>query len=120
MTLVRLVFGGSARAREQAIATNLDPIGVNIALIEGLPDGTDALDTEALEPRLQVVRMAPGCPCCIGNLTLRVTLNRLLRQSPACLFLSLANAAHKERVKIFLQETQYQHHLRLDSELDCN
>ena len=45
---------------------------------------------------LQLLRIAPGCLCCSGNLVLRVTLNRLLRHPPARLFISLADATHIE------------------------
>lgn len=120
MTRVTLVFGGRAAAREQAIAAHLDPNGTNAAIIEGLPDASGLLENKTLEGRLQVVRVAPGCPCCIGNLTLRVTLNRLLRHAPAQLFISLDSGSHKEQLKTFLQDRQYQEHLRLGPELDCD
>ena len=119
MTVVTLVTGGSGAAREQAIAAHIDPQVANAAIIEGLPDGSAVLETIAEGLSLQVVRVAPGCPCCTGNLTMRVTLNRLLRRPPAKLFVSLADASHKEQLKSFLQETQYRNHLTLDLELDC-
>jgi G3E family GTPase len=46
-----------------------------------------------------VVHEAPfGCACCIGNVTFRVTLTRLLRESrPARLIVQLAPEDHAER-----------------------
>lgn len=119
VTLVTLVFGGKAATREQAIADHLDPLAVNAAIIEGLAGGSEALERASASSALKLVRVAPGCPCCTGNLTMRITLNRLLRETPARLFLSLADATHKEQVQSFLQEGQYQEHLQLGPELDC-
>ncbi len=118
MIRVTLVFGGNAALRERAIAAHLDPHGENAAIIEGLAGGDPALEFLAVPP-VQVTRVAPGCPCCIGNLTMRVTLNRLLRRPPAHLFVSLADATHIEQLKSFLKETQYRNHLILGPELDC-
>lgn len=120
MTVVTLVVGGSSAAREQAIAADLDPKVPNAAIIEGLPDGQALLETSADSLSLEVVRVAPGCPCCTGNLTMRVTLNRLLRRAPARLYLSIANASHQPQIAAFLQETQYQAHLQLGPDLVCD
>lgn len=120
MTVVTLVCGGSGAAREQAIAAHIDPQVANAAIIEGLPDGQALLEASAGSMSLQVVRVAPGCPCCTGNLTMRVTLNRLLKRPPACLYLSIANARHKPQIAAFLQETQYQAHLQLGPDLVCD
>ena len=119
MTVVTLVTGGSGAAREQAIAAHIDPQVANAAIIEGLPDGSAVLETIAEGLSLQVVRVAPGCPCCTGNLTMRVTLNRLLRHAPDRLYLSIANAGHTSRIATFLQEDQYRKHLQLGPELVC-
>ncbi len=119
MTVVTLVSGGSSAAREQAIAAHVDPEVLNAAIIEGLADGRALLETAAKELPLQVVRVAPGCPCCIGNLTMRVTLNRLLKQAPAHLYLSIVDASHKPGIVAFLQEGQYREHLQLGPELVC-
>lgn len=118
MTTVTLVYGGSAAAREQAIAAQADPHRPGVAIVEGLASGQSPLD--AIAPAtLRTIRVAPGCPCCTGNLTMRVTLNRLLRQAPARLYLSLADASHREQVRAFLQDPQYQAHLELGPELEC-
>ncbi len=120
MTVVTLVSGGTGAAREQAIAAHADPRIASAAIIEGLADGRALLETAAEGMQLQVVRVAPGCACCTGNLTMRVTLNRLLRRAPACLYLSIANADHKPQIVAFLQEVQYREHLQLGPELVCD
>lgn len=115
MTLVRLVHGGDAAARERAIAN--EPLSglTAVALLEGLATGTGLGSGSALT----VLRIAPGCPCCTGSLTLRVTLNRVLRTPPDILFLSLTDASHLESVQRFLQEEQYCGRLELGPELVC-
>ncbi len=115
MTELRLVHGGDAAAREAAIARHLRPGATAVALLEGLASDT------GLEPSdtLQVIRIAPGCPCCTGNLTMQVTLNRVLRHPPATLFLSLADASHLESIRSFLQQEQYCVRLMLGPDLNC-
>ncbi len=124
MTLVTLVHGGSNDAREAAIATKVssfaaDGHGPSAAILEGLAGGRGALQELEESSVMKVIRVAPGCVCCTGNLTMRVTLNRLLREKPAQLYLSLADARHKDKVREFLQEAQYREHLELGPELDC-
>jgi hypothetical protein len=47
-----------------------------------------------------LVRLAVGCPCCAGQLPLRVALARLVRRArPQCLLLLSADAAHAERLR---------------------
>lgn len=105
MTLTTLVSGGNAATREAAIAAAIDPNASTAILIEGLPDGkTDPL---AAWSTLQITRIAPGCICCSGNLTMRVTLNRILRRPPQRLFISLASDAHCDRIHAFLTQPPY-------------
>jgi hypothetical protein len=79
--LSTLVTGPSAQAREAAIAAALDAApGKTAIILEGLAPGSSPLDS--LSDHLDPARIAPGCLCCAGNLVLRVTLNRLLRQRP--------------------------------------
>ncbi len=107
--LVTLVTGPSAAAREAAIAAVLDgaaPAGSAI-LLEGLPDGAGRLDTIAAACDLQLARIAPGCLCCSGNLTMRVTLNRLLRRNPPRLYIGIATAAHLDTIHDFLGQPPY-------------
>jgi G3E family GTPase len=119
MTATTLVYGGTADMREQAIAFRLDPLHVNVVISEGLAQDSIALDTWHPREHLQVLRIAPGCPCCTGNLTMRVTLNRILRRPPQQLYLSLASPKHLPQIKTFLQDTQYQSLLSLQADIDC-
>ena len=119
MTMVTLVHGGNRLARENAIAAAVQPGRANAAIVEGLMPGDSPLEALVATAGLQLFRVAPGCPCCTGNLTMRVTLNRLLRQRPDRLYLSLADSSHKDSVKAFLQEEQYQSLLEVVGEVDC-
>ncbi|MBI3284434.1 MAG: GTPase [Burkholderiales bacterium] len=108
-TALTLVSGGSYAQREAAIAAALPQLlpGLTVAvLLEGLPDGQPELQAG---PQLLLQRIAPGCLCCIGNLALRVTLNRLLRRRPAHLFLAVAGTAHLENLRLTLQQAPYDH-----------
>lgn len=120
MTLLSLVLGGSADDRERAIAADI-PAGLACAaIIEGLPSGAAPLNEMPPDVSLEVVRVAPGCPCCTGNLTIRVTLNRILRRSPARLYLSLSDASHREKVLLFLQAPHYLDLLAIGPDLQCS
>lgn len=105
MIRLTLVTGRKASLREAAIAKVLSPHAKTGLILEGLPDGS-ATVFEGL-PNLTQVRIAPGCLCCTGNLTLRVTLNRLLRQSPDEIYISLANDAHLKELQHFLSSPPY-------------
>ncbi len=121
MTLLSLVLSGSADDRERAIAADITPGLACAAIIEGLPSGGAApLNEMPPDVSLEVVRVAPGCPCCTGNLTMRVTLNRILRRSPARLYLSLSDASHREQVLLFLQAPQYLALLAIGPDLQCS
>jgi len=120
MTVLSLVLGGSADDRERAIAADLPPGLACAAIIEGLPSGAAPLNDIPPEVSLEVIRVAPGCPCCTGNLTMRVTLNRVLRRSPARLYLSLSDATHREQVLMFLQTPQYLDLLAIGPDLQCS
>jgi hypothetical protein len=115
-----LVTGASARAREQAIAAELlatlqqnPPPAI---ILEGLAPGTSPLD--GLDSAgVLIARIAPGCLCCTGNLVLRVTLNRLLRQRPGRLFLGVARSEHLDQLRSWLQSEPYDQLLRLTDDL---
>jgi hypothetical protein len=101
-----LVTGARAIDRERAIASLLQP-GVDTAvIIEGLADPNTPLASDD-GPRPTILRIAPGCLCCAGNLVLRVTLNRLLRRPPARLFISLADATHVGQLRAILSAQPY-------------
>jgi len=128
-----LVTGATAAAREQAIAA--------LVAVPYVPDaGDDSFSHSASTPRqygdavilegmgvaaiplisgdgLHVVRIAPGCLCCDGNLVLRVTLNRLLRQRPRRLFIGLANSEHLDQLRSWLAAPPYDQLLALDPNL---
>lgn len=118
-----LVSGGRASEREAAIASALLPQQSTAVILEGLADGSSILADLAeahpgSEPSpLQLLRIAPGCLCCSGNLVLRVTLNRLLRHPPARLFISLADATHIEQLRSWLSASPYDAWLALEPDL---
>lgn len=138
-TSVTLVSGGSYQQRESAIAAAVQKMqvlaGIHSAnsvavILEGLPSGELALQVindrlsdpatapqTKLKPTLQIQRIAPGCMCCIGNLAMRVTLNRLLRQKPNYLFLALGNPEHLTQLRDFLSQAPYVDLLRFDADI---
>ena len=118
-TPLTLVSGGRAADREAAIAHALRPGQATAVILEGLADGNSILADLAEHPPspLQLLRIAPGCLCCSGNLVLRVTLNRLLRHPPAHLFISLADATHIEQLRTWLTASPYDVLLALQADL---
>ena len=98
--------------REAAIAARLvaavaSPVN-SVVILEGMPTGLSPLaDLADTTSKLQVLRIAPGCLHCSGNLVLRVTLNRVLRRPPARLYISLASAEHLEQLRSWLSEAPY-------------
>ena len=122
-TPLTLVSGGSAAEREAVIAQALQPGQPTAIILEGLADGNGILAdlAEQVSPSpsfpLQLLRIAPGCLCCSGNLVLRVTLNRLLRHPPARLFISLADASHIEQLRAWLTASPYDVLLALEADL---
>jgi G3E family GTPase len=117
MTLTTLVIGGRAAAREAYIAAALDPTVPTAVILEGIASGVALLEQSAPGP-LQIMRIAPGCMCCVGNLTLRVTLNRILRKPPARLFIALATATHIAQIRAFLTQEAYRSLLMLTDDVD--
>jgi hypothetical protein len=122
-TPLTLVSGGRAAGREAAIAQALQPGHASAVILEGLADGNailaDLAEQTSPSPSfpLQLLRIAPGCLCCSGNLVLRVTLNRLLRHPPARLFISLADASHIEQLRTWLTASPYDVLLALEPDL---
>ena len=116
-SVLTLVSGGSYAQREAAIAASIlnFPGGETIAVVlEGLPDGTKHISETS---SLRLHRIAPGCMCCIGNLAMRVTLNRIFRHPPSHLFVSLSSPEHLDKIELFLQQPAYNHLLILDQNL---
>ena len=121
LTPLTLVSGARAADREAAIAAALRPHEAVAVILEGLADGNSILAglAEQASPSfpLQLLRIAPGCLCCSGNLVLRVTLNRLLRHPPARLFISLADATHIEQLRSWLGASPYDSLLALQADV---
>ncbi|MFZ6731230.1 GTPase [Undibacterium sp. Ji42W] len=116
---LHLIHGASYTQREAAIAASLTLLAgngaatdKNIVILEGLPEGQDILQATDL---LHVNRIAPGCFCCIGNLSLRVSLNRALRQKPANIYLGIASDAHMDKLLLTLQDPAYINLLEINS-----
>ena len=124
-----LVHGGNAGVREAAIAALLRPGAADAVILEGLADGSGALaelgraspapPSPSSSPSSfpHIVRIAPGCLCCSGNLVLRVTLNRVLRLAPAQLYISLADASHLEQLRQWLSDAPYGELLALQPDI---
>lgn len=118
-----LVSGANASEREAAIAQALRPEEATAVILEGMATGNSILadlaekKSPSSSSSLQLLRIAPGCLCCSGNLVLRVTLNRLLRHPPARLFISLADATHIEQLRSWLSASPYDAWLALEQDL---
>ena len=119
---VTLVTGPSPHAREAAIAARLQhprpaapDAGPEAVILEGLADAQSPL---LPSPSLLISRIAAGCLCCAGNLVLRVTLNRLLRQRPSRIYLGVARSEHLDQLRSWLQSAPYDQLLELTPELD--
>ena len=114
-----LVTGPRAGAREAAIAALLQPGVPSAIILEGLSDGGSALVFEDSPPKYaaNVIRIAPGCLHCSGNLVLRVTLNRVLRRPPAQLYISLASAEHLALLREWLSGPPYDALLALQPDI---
>ena len=117
MTPTTLVFGGTYAAREAAIASALQAGQRSVVILEGMPDGKAGSPLENALPPDDIRRIAPGCPCCAGNLAMRVTLNRALRHPPQKLYISLADAGHLAAIRAFLSLPVYQPLLTLTADL---
>ena len=119
-TVLTLVTGASASSREAAIAAHLSDLhedGAQAIILEGLAYGSSPLDD--LSPGQTLARIAPGCLCCTGNLVLRVTLNRLLRQRPRRIFIGVADSGHLDQLRSWLESEPYDQLLRLTSDLNA-
>lgn len=110
---VSLVTGPTPAAREQAIYSLLSsgPAAASTAVIlEGLADASSPL---APDSHLSVSRIAGGCLCCAGNLVLRVTLNRLLRQQPDRIVIGVGSSDHLDQLRSWLASSPYDQLLEL-------
>lgn len=114
-----LVHGGRASTREEALAICVNPNIRSVIILEGLPDGKDAAALRAND-NLQIIRIAVGCMCCSGNLVMRVTLNRVLRDKPAHLYISVANQEHIEQLRFCLTHVPYDAWLSFNQDIICD
>lgn len=128
--LVTLVTGASPGARERAIHAMLvagravagraagrvaADGGANTAIIlEGLADAASPL---APDSHLTIARIAGGCLCCAGNLVLRVTLNRLLRQRPDRVLIGVGSSDHLDQLRSWLASSPYDQLLELTPDM---
>lgn len=117
MILTTLVTGTRSADREAAIFATLDPAMATGLILEGLPSGNAPLDTLPDRYAVYIARIAPGCVCCTGNLTMRVTLDRMLRRTPARLYISVASTLHLAQTREFLSAPPYEQLLTLTQEL---
>jgi hypothetical protein len=116
MTRTTLVTGARGIERETAIAAAFDPTQTTMVILEGLPDSASPLNTPDLSG-IRVIRIAPGCVCCSGNLVMRVTLDRTLRHPPAQLYIGLASATHLQQIRAFLSSAPYDALITLTDDL---
>ena len=112
---VTLIAGSSYSDREAWICNQISQlparkIGV---LLEGLPQGDFALEPNQ---NLILERLASGCFCCVGNLVVRVVLNRLIRSKISHIFIGLSQTEHLMSFKTFLQDPSYQELIQFESE----
>jgi hypothetical protein len=106
-TSLTLVTGKTAAAREAAIAERIDPQVSSAFLLEGLSSGAGRLETLAEQAGFPLIRVAPACLCCTGNLTLRVHLNRMLRRQPQSIVIGVADDSHIDALCAFLSQPPY-------------
>jgi hypothetical protein len=85
-----------------------------------LSSGSGQLETLAAQAGFPLIRVAPACMCCTGNLTLRVHLNRLLRHAPQSIWISLATDEHIGQLTAFLSSPPYDVLLSMEPIVDGN
>jgi G3E family GTPase len=119
MTLTSLVIGAQAASREASIAACIEPDVSTAVILEGLAPGVSHLEPFVARG-VQIIRIAPGCMCCVGNLTLKVHLNRLLRKAPSRLFIALATPTHLDQIRNFLTREPYDALLTLTVNIDAD
>jgi hypothetical protein len=106
-TVALIVHGAGLGDRLRLIerlATDV-PAGDAITVMLTSPRIAAVLPGLHLPPRAVVHAASGGCPCCIGRVTLQVTLVKLLRESrPRRLFIELAGNDHLRRTVAALAE----------------
>ena len=99
--LIAALPGGARAARVRQLIDTFPPDERLAVVLEGLPaDGVAECESASA---CTVIVIAPGCPCCIGQLTLRVTLARVLRlQAPRRLVIGIADVRHEKSLASLL------------------
>lgn len=96
MATATVAVAGSAAIADWLVRTAGEP---RAALVEGLAPAA------GLPEDLAVTPLAPGCPCCLGQVPMRVALVRLLRRDrPQHVLLVLAGEAHLARARALLAD----------------
>ncbi len=112
-----LIVGPPGEDRAHRIADWLrqGPSGQPVSLLlEGAP--LKGAEVEPLPGRYVHV-LAPACLCCLGHLTLRVTLARVLQhEAPTRLLLALADPQHRLRMITMLGSPPWNDWLDLRTE----
>lgn len=122
LTKLSIVAGGSYAQREAWITTTLQNLCSDSSeshhrygvLLEGLPTGSMSLRASS---HLKLERIAPGCFCCIGQIAMRVTLNRLLRQQLNHLFIAMNDVEHLSALRASLSSPAYASFLQHENEI---
>jgi hypothetical protein len=120
LTRLTIVAGGSYSEREAWITTELQKLCAAAeyqkygVLLEGLPTGSMSLQASS---HIKLERIAPGCFCCIGQIAMRVTLNRLLRQGLSHLFIAMNDAEHLPALNTSLSSPTYARILQRENEI---
>lgn len=112
-----LVVGGNSTLRELAIKRQLDASSATAVLLHGLPTGHQDEPGLTSGPSLHLIRLAPSCACCVGQLSFTVSLNRLIRQRPVRLFIDVFDPTHLENLRSLLMAAPYDGHLNLTEDL---
>ena len=91
-TPVRLVPADPAAVGERALALASRAEKPVAVVVEG---GDQLLQAPA---GVTLIQLAPACLCCVGELPLRVTLARLLRQKPSVIWVEVSSLVHREQL----------------------
>lgn len=130
MIQTALFAGGLPAEREQALFDKIQRLlnqpnaqDSHISLIiEGLPSGSSPLDELSNLPHVHIVRLAPACLCCAGNLVLKIHLNRVITRakrsnSAQFLFVQLLDPQHLPQLHSQLKQAPLDQYLQLTA--DC-
>ena len=68
---------------------------------------------------VELVQLAAGCVCCLGQLPLRVTVARMIRQlRPARLWIEISDGSHLPELRRQLDGPGFAGAIRLDLDFD--